>query len=321
MAGIIKGVVRIGVIGGLVVGGGILVAGPERVHAIGRQIQSKFVSAIDRTIEDPVAMRAQLRDLESKYPRRIADARAMLAELNEQARVVARDRAISERVVALAQSDLDSMKDLLVRAQSARDNFTGSGRQVISVAFNDQKLNLDAAYAQANRIADTVASYQTRIAEQDRELSHLKQDANQTEALLNKLEAEYLEFQTQLADLDRKIDTVSRKERMVAMMNDRQRRIDELSRYKAESLDQFKSSLANRLAQLDARLESLAGREDRVNYEERAKLEVDTAASARFRLDRDRVEQIEPPVSETVVGEDDAPAQSAREKGGRIAVR
>ncbi len=322
MISIAKGVVRIAVVGGLVVGAGALIAGPHRVHAVGQQLRSKFVTVIDRNIEDPIAMRAQLRDLESKYPKRIADARGMLAELNEQIKQVERDQEISERVVALAQTDLNELKDLLARAEQAREDYQGYGRQIVSVAFNDQKMNVDEAYTQANRIADTVVSYQARVAECSRELNHLQQDARQTQGLLAKLQTEYTDFQTQLADLDRKIDTVARKERMVEMMADRQRRIDELSRYKAESLDQFKSNIASRVAELDARLESLSGREDRVSYEERAKLQVDTATSSRLRLENTTSIEIEQPWVETVIGDkDECEKDSKVESHGRVAIR
>ncbi|RMH26682.1 MAG: hypothetical protein D6693_06750 [Planctomycetota bacterium] len=302
MASFTKGIVRVAVVGGLVVGAGVLIAGPERVHAIGQQIRATMVNTIDRHIEDPIAMRQQLRALESKYPKRIAEARAMLAELNQQIEQVSRDKAVSERVVALAQTDLDELKDLLARAEDAKAGFTGSGRHVVTVSFDNRKMDLTEAYTQANRIADTAASYAARVAECERELAHLQRDARQTESLLAKLTAEYADFQTQLANLDRQIDTVARKERMVQLMADRQRRIDELSRYKAESLDQFKSTLASRVAQLDARLESLAGREDRVSYEERARIEVDTESSARLRLEQaPRRLQSESPVTETII--------------------
>lgn len=317
MFSLTKGIVRIAVVGGLVVGAGVLIAGPHRMSAIGQQIRSKFVSAIDKHIDDPVAMRSQLRDLESKYPKRIAEARAMLAELHEQIGQVGRDKAISARVVALAQADLTDMKDLLARAEDARAGFSGPGRHIVTVSFNDQKMDLTEAYTRANRIADTVKSYTARVGECDRELTHLQQDARQTDSLLGKLNAEYADFQTQLADLDRKIDTVARKERMVNLMADRQRRIDELSRYKAESLDQFKSNLASRVAELDARLESLSGREDRVGYEERAKLQVDTETSARLRFDGSASNvEIQTPTTETVIDGADASKHA-----GPVAIR
>ena len=321
MASLIKGIVRIGVVGGIVVGAGVLIAGPQRIGAIGRQVQMKLMSAIDKHIDDPIAMRSQLRDLESKYPKRIADARAMLGELHEQIRQVDRDQTISQRVVSLAQNDLNDMKDLLSRAEDARSGFAGAGQQTVLVSFNHQKMNLDEAYTQANRIADTVTSYQARVVECSQELAHLNQDARQTESLLSKLQTEYTDFQTQLADLDRKIDTVARKERMVTMMKDRQQRIDELSRYKAESLDQFKTTLANRVAQLDARLESLSGSQDRVNYEQRAKLQVDTATSARLRLDRATSPDVQGQ-TETVITEEPAPAPTTETvQSGRVAIR
>lgn len=299
MASLTKAVVRVAVIGGLTVGAGVLIAGPERMQALGQQVRSKMVHAIDSRIDDPVAMRQQLRDLEGKYPQRIADARSMLAELNEQIRQVERDKAVSERVVALAQADLDEMKDLLARAEEVRS--ANDGRQVVRVAFNDRTMDVPEAYAQANRIADTVASYGARVAECGRELAHLERDARQTESLLSRLNSEYADFQTQLANLDRQIDTVARKERMVKLMAERQKRIDELGRYKAESLDQFKSSLSSRVAELDARLETLAGREDRDSYEDRARIEVETETSIRIRLEQH--ETVTPtPKAETVVG-------------------
>ncbi len=298
MASLTKGIIRVAVIGGLTVGAGVLIAGPQRMHAIGHQIRSKMVHAIDSRIDDPVAMRQQLRDLEGKYPQRIAEARAMLGELNEQIRQVERDKAVSERVVALAQADLDEMKDLLARAEEVR---TAGDRRVVRIAFNEQKFDVPEAYAAANRIADTVASYSARVAECDRELAHLERDARQTGSLLDRLSAEYADFQTQLANLDRQIDSVARKERMVKLMAERQKRIDDLGRYKAASLDQFKSSLASRVAELDARLETLAGREDRDSYEDRARIEVDTETSARLRLESPAT--VTPaPRDETVVG-------------------
>jgi chromosome segregation ATPase len=324
MAGIIKSLIRVGVVGGLLTGGVVLVAGPQRVHAIGRQIQMKLMATIDKNIDDPIAMRTQLQGLEATYPKRIAEARSMLGELKEQIRQVNRDQSISSRVVNLAQADLNDMKDLLARAEQARDDYQGTGRQLVTISFNDRAMNLDEAYTQANRIVGTVASYQTRLNECTTELDQLNHDARQTESLLSKLQSEYTEFQMQLADLDRKIDTVARKERMVKMVADRQHRINQLSRYKAASLDQFKSNLASRVAELDARMEALTGREDQVNYEERAKLQIDTEASAKLRFERSN-SQIEAhaPNGRTIIeSSDDVPtAPPVKQAPERIAIR
>jgi len=284
MGGIMKPLIRFAVVGGLGTTAAVLIAGPERV--------------IDRNIDDPVAMRAQLRDLKAKYPKRIAEARSMRSELHEQIEQIERDKAISQRVVELARADLNQLKDLLARAQEARSS---EGAGVVKVAFNDRVMDLDQAYAQANRIAQTKTSYESRLAECDRELAHLRKDLQQTESLLSKLEGEYREFQSQLADLDRKIDTVARKERMVEMMAERQKRIDELSRYQAESVDQFKSALAQRLGALNARLESLSGEEARTDYEQRAKFQIDTERSVRLRLGDDEPESSETDSIERVI--------------------
>jgi len=303
MGGIMKTVVRLGVIGGLGLGAAVLIAGPERVGAVAHQVRGKMVSAIDRNIDDPIAMRQQLRSLEAKYPERIAEARSMKAELVEQIKQVKRDKKVSQRVVALAEDDLDTMRDLIARAEEAEAGFSGAGRQVVKVAFNSSRLTLSQAYDRANRIADTAASYAARVAECDRELAHLERDLGQTQSLLNKLETEYRDFQTQLADLDRQIDTVARKERMADMMAERQKRIDELSRYTVASLDQFKANLAKQMAELDTRIEALVGDEQRLSYEDRAKFEIDSSASDNVRFDwRTETEDV---TTETVIEEGD----------------
>ena len=105
MAGIVKTVIRLGVIGALVTGGAVVIAGPHRVVALGHQMQSKIVNVIDANIDDPVALRAQLRDLQAQYPERIAEVRSQLAELVEQVRQIHREKAVSEKVVTMAAAD------------------------------------------------------------------------------------------------------------------------------------------------------------------------------------------------------------------------
>ena len=51
---------------------------------------------------------------------RIAQVRGDLAELHEQIRQLEREKAISERVVAMADRDLDEFEPLVARAASSR---------------------------------------------------------------------------------------------------------------------------------------------------------------------------------------------------------
>ena len=123
MAGIARNIVRIAVISGAVgalgVGAATLVAGPDRVGAFFTQTRSCINAKIDEQITDPVALRAQLRDLQSQYPERIGQVRSDLAQLREQRAQLERDMAVSNRVVDLADQDSEKLTMALEHAQSA----------------------------------------------------------------------------------------------------------------------------------------------------------------------------------------------------------
>ena len=80
----VKGLVRYGLIAGLVAGAGVVVAGPERVSALLTQTHDSIHAQIDKCVKDPVALRAQLRKLEGQYPARIAEVRASLPALKHR---------------------------------------------------------------------------------------------------------------------------------------------------------------------------------------------------------------------------------------------
>lgn len=305
MAGFTKTLIRFGVIGGLLAGGAVVVAGPHRMAALAKQMQTKVTEAIDANIDDPIAMRAQLRDLEAKYPKRIAEVRAHLGEINEQMRQIERDKAISDRVVALAREDYGELRDLIARAEDAQDEI-GTAR-VVAISFDNRQFSVDDAYTRVNGIADTVNVYQTRAADLDRDLSNLERDASRLESLLAKLESEHAQFRAQIAQLDGQIDAIARKEKMVALMEERQERIDELSRYEVASLDQFKATLAKRQAELDGRLESLGREQGATDYVDRARFEVDTNTTVIKPAPKPKVE----PSKVVISGDDHEDGESA----------
>ena len=208
MAGITKTVIRVAVIGGLLTAGAAVVAGPHRLAALGHQARTSVQKAIDANIEDPVAMRSQLRDLEAKYPKRIAEVQSHLAEINEQMRQVQRDQAISEKVVALAQDDYNDLKDLIAQAEDARAEYGNS--RLVTIGFREATFKVDEAYSRANAIADTVNVYSTRAADLQRDYASLERDAARLSTLLGKLEAEHAQFRAQIVQLDGQIDAIAR---------------------------------------------------------------------------------------------------------------
>lgn len=282
MGGITRSIVRFGVIAGLAVGGATLIAGPGRVAALAHQARATLISQIDDQIGDPAAMRQQLRELEAQYPERISEVRAQLAEIETQTAQLTRDKSVSERVVELAMDDKSELTDLIARAESAVTEY-GSAR-LVRIAFDDRTIDLDEAYTRANTINETVNLYSARAEDITTDLDSLENDAEILKGLLTKLETEQAEFQSQIAQLDAKIDAIARKEKMADLMEGRQKRIDELSRFEVTSLDQLKSKLARQHAELDARIASATSRDRRESYEDRARFEVSTDASRTMRI-------------------------------------
>jgi len=286
MGGITKSLIRFGVIAGLAAGGAALIAGPDRVAALATQARSTINTQIDHHIGDPAAMRHQLRELEAKYPERIAEVRAQIAEINEQARTLERDKKVSERVVELARGDREELDELIARAEEAVVEH-GSAR-LVRIAFDDRTFDVDEAYARAGAIGETIALHQARADDITTDLDALRNDAALLKDLLTKLEREQSEFQAQIAQLDVKIDAIARKEKMAKLMEERQKRIDQLARFEVGSLDQLRAKLARQHAELDARIASASERGSRSSYEDRARYDVDTDASRELRIEPER---------------------------------
>lgn len=275
---IIKTVMRIAVVGGLATGVAVLVAGPERVGALAGQCRRAVCDTIDRNIEDPVALRAQLRTLDSEYPKRIASVRSDLAELEAQLQELERDKAVSQRVVEMASADLNELKDMLTRAEGARSE---SPTAVIHVKFDNQPYSLDQAYSRATQINNTLNVYSTRAADAERDVGFLQQQKDRLTELLGTLETERAQFQAQIWQLDGQIEMIARNEKLIDIVEKRQDSIEQHSRFEAVSLEQITGRMAKIRAEQESRLQSLASHSETTNYEKKAKVMLDTENSAR----------------------------------------
>ena len=151
MAGIVCNVVRIGVITALGAGAAFVVAeavSPGSARALAHQAGSNLSQAINNNVDDPIAIREQLRSLEAQYPKKIATVRNDLTELQTQLSQFEHERAVAARVVALADNDLASLQNLISQGEEAR----GDSYRVVRVWHNNAKLNLEEAYAKAEKI-------------------------------------------------------------------------------------------------------------------------------------------------------------------------
>lgn len=278
-----KFIVRGAVIGAVGLGAAAVIAGPHRIGSLFTQARSCINEKIDKNITDPVALRAQLKDLAGQYPRRIGEVRGDLAQLREQQAQLNRDLAVSNRVTAMADADLDKLSAALGQAETAQiqaASFGGSsdGAMVdhrIVIVFKGEKIEPGQAQVKSNQIAATRNAYAQRAADIQRDLGYLAQQERQMTQLLTKLEAEYTSFQTQMFDLDRQIDSIARNDRMIDIIKDRQETLDDQSRYRAASLDQITTKLADIRARQEATLESLARTAEHFSYEDAAKAQID----------------------------------------------
>jgi chromosome segregation ATPase len=271
MAGIVKNAVRLGVIG-TIIGGAAIIAFPGRTGAIASQARANIENVIDRNIDDPVRLRQQLHDLEGKYPKRISQVRADLSELQVQIAEVQREHEINLRVVSYADEDLAALEDALAEARDVRAE--RGGYAIVRVVLDGRPMNPDQAMGKGNEIRETRSAYAARASDLEVQLGYLNQQEQRLAGLLTRLETERAEFQAQLWQLNREIDSIARNERLIAMMESRQKTIDELSPYSADTVKQVKTRINSVLSQQEQRLESLAGRDGAINYEERAKWEM-----------------------------------------------
>jgi len=280
MAGIVKRTVQVGVVLALVgtaaTAAMVGIAGKDRARAFFTQTRHSINDRIDASITDPVVLRNHLRDLEAQYPKRIAEVRSDLAELREQMAQLGRELAISDRVVSLADRHYDQLTSALERAAEARvQTASYGGDHEIVIVFNDERLPVESARTRLDQITATRNAYAARSADIQKHMGYLQQQESRLAGLLAKLETERAQFQAQLWDLDRQVDAIARNERMIEIMQKRQKSIDEQSRYRVASLDQLRARLGELRAGQESRLEALAGDDARVNYEEQAKLELD----------------------------------------------
>lgn len=270
-----KGVVRTGLIVALAGGGSALVAEtvrPGSVGAIVGQARGAIATQIDHAVNESSALRAQLAKLEAEYPQRIAEVRSDLTDVHEQVAQLDRDLAVSDKVVQLTSADLAMLDSGIAQARAASE---ATPYAVVRIAFDNRKMDLQNAYGRRAQIEQTQKAYSNRGEEIATELTFLRDQEAQLAELLGQLESEHAQFQAQILQLDAQIDAIDRNDRLIAMMEDRQARIDELSRYETHSLDQYQRKVSRIRAEQGERLASLGTRQQTMDYEDVAKYELD----------------------------------------------
>ena len=310
---LVKTMVRLGVIGTAVGAATVVVAGPDRVMALIHQAQSHVNQVIDANIDDPIALRNQLRNLEREYPARISEVTGELSAVDQEMAQLQRDLDVAQVKVQLTAADLGGLEGLIDKAEQARIENASYGA-IVRISHGGRTLGMDDAYAKANRIKELNTAFSTQASDLERNLDYLGQQRERLADLLDQLTSEQAEFQTKILQLDQEIDAIARNDRLLEMLESRQRRLDNLSsRYSAPDLGALTANLQETRAEQEARFEMLARGGDRDDYDERAKYLLDRGLGSAD----EGTETIEISPSVIQIG----PDHDDHEDGGRVASR
>jgi len=289
-----KVLVRTTVIAGLVGLVGLAVVGPVRARILAEKVRGNINSAVDACIDDPSALRAQIRELESQYAPRIAQTRSDLGQVKGQIAELRREQVVAQRVVEIAQADLQKLQGMLARADSIRDigsnvivagysgNHAEENAGEVRIHFNNESLSYDQAVSKAQQVEQVIAAYASRHEEIDRDLGYMGEQQRRLAELNDKLETERAQFQAQLVALDHQIDAIARNERMIDMMQRREDAMAANSRYEAGSLENLKGRLAEIRTKQEAQLETIGRGSTSNGYEAKAKVELDARNLKKF---------------------------------------
>lgn len=261
---ICKTVLRWTLISGVAIGGITILVGPDRVAAAFATVQDKAGTVVDEFIdqEEARALRRTLHNLAAEYPDRIAEVRGEVAKIETQLQQLHHDADVARRVVAMTESDLTKMA-----AQVDAAHVQG----VHKVSLIGEHVDVEVAYREGRRIRDIHQTYQQRLLADQRQVDLLQQQHERMTALLEQIEREHAQYQAQVWQLDRQIDSIERNDRLIALTAAQQ---ETLHRFRSpqdvESLRQIESRLAELSAVQEGTLLALAEQGQQHEYEARA---------------------------------------------------
>lgn len=276
-----KCIIRTAVVGGLLAGVAVL-AFPHRSAAAFHQIKGRVQVAVDQVIDDPVVLRQRLQALANKLPKKIAELRREISEVDTQIAQLQRDSQVAEGVIALTGTDLDKLQTVIVRAHEAQAN-----GEIVQVRFDGYSMKVAGARQEYGRISEINSTYKDRLAIDQRDLQYLVQQKDRLGDLLDKLEHEYATIETRMWQIDRKIEAIERTERLVEALEDREATFDKyLSRFDIESLAQLEAKISQWEDEIELRFDRFERRTAQVEYEDAVKWELE-------RLERDSAREFE----------------------------
>ena len=96
----------------------------------------------------------------------------------------------------------------------------------IRVRFDGSTMSLDKAFGRGTQINNTINAYSTRIYDGERSVVFLAEQQQRLEEMLGDLETERAQFQAQVWQLDNEIAAIERNDRMIDMVEARQKTLE-----------------------------------------------------------------------------------------------
>lgn len=261
-----------------VLGGTAMIVGPDRVSAMAEQVTSHLESQIDASIEDPVVLRRQLEKVRRQYPERIKSVRRDLASLQEEVRRLEHERAVSARVVQMVDSDLAVLGPAL---QDAKAQLASTGSGIAAIEFDGEIMSMRRASAKAREIGRTRMAHAARAADAEHNLRFLQTQEGRFVALLAQLEEEQATLSAQVVQLENEVESIARNERLISMLEARQRTLECAERFKVGSLEHLTSALERKRTEQEAELDRLAAGVEAASYVDLAERELSVESQRR----------------------------------------
>jgi hypothetical protein len=284
--------------------------------AVLMQAKQHVNHVIDANIDDPIALRSQLRNLEAKYPARIKEVESDLFTIQAERTGIEREFAIDQKAIEITQGKLGQLQDVLARGEALEQ-----GGSIVRINFERDRMGIDEGYRLASHYGTMLTNFQASAQEYDMYLDMLVDQENQLAELLGQLESEQQEFQSQLAQLDRQVDAIARNERLISLLEERQASFNKYdNRYTAPNSDAVKTKIATLLKDQERRIASLSVKAERISIRDAAERELQVTRETRRFFQNNRFErptiELEPTVIE--IGPDD---ENAFETENEIASR
>lgn len=261
-----------------VLGGTAMIVGPERVGAMADQVTSQIETHFDASLDDPVVLRRQLEKVRRQYPERIKTVRRDLASLQDEVRRLEHERAVSARVVEMVDKDLALIGPAL---EEAKAQLASNGPRLAAIEFDGEIMSLRRARTKAREIERTRTAHAARAADAEHNLKYLQTQESRFIGLLEQLEEEQATLSAQVVQLENEVESIARNERLIAMLEARQRTLESAERFKVGSLDQLTGVLERKRTEQEAELDRLAAGVEAASYEDLAERELSAVSSLR----------------------------------------